>query len=347
VVPAENNAEPEMTLQPEGVAAMKRLSFALIALFIFASPGVSQQKKRLVVLNFDYGTVQSYVDSIFGTNQDVGKGISDLLVDRLVRSGVYTVVERNALDKVIAEQNFSNSYRADPATAAKIGRVLGADAIVIGSITQFGRDDQTRTIGGGALGGLTGKFGIGGIQKRNAKAVVAISARIVDVNTSQILAVADGKGQSSRSGASILGAGGSSSGAAGGNYDMSSSNFANTLLGEAVHQAVNSVAQQLDQDSTKMPTVVRTIQGLVADASGNPLILNVGSHAGVKVGDVLGVFRKVRDVRDPSSGKVIRTIENQVGQVKVIEVEDLSSEGQFTGSMPAKVGDAVRNLPQQ
>lgn len=322
---------------------MKRVLVFFMALLVFAPVCLAQQKKRVVVLDFDYATVQSYVNSIFGSNQDVGKGVSDLLVNQLVRSGIYTVVERKSLDKVLAEQNFSNSYRADPATAVKIGHMLGADAIIIGSITQFGRDDQTRTIGGGALGGITGRFGIGGVQRRKAKAVVAVSARIVDTSTGQILAVADGKGESTRSGASLVGAGGGGGGAGGGNYDMSSSNFANTLLGEAVHQAVDSMAQQLDQDAQKMPTVQRTIQGYVADASGNPLILDVGTKAGVKVGDQLGVYRKVRDIKDPVSGKVIRTIQNKVGEVKIIEVEELSSEGQFTGGSPAKVGDTVKS----
>ncbi|HEX5483853.1 MAG TPA: CsgG/HfaB family protein [Terriglobia bacterium] len=322
---------------------MKRAFIVIAALFVFASVCLAQQKKRVVVLDFDYATVQSSVNAIFGGNQDVGKGVSDLLVNQLVRSGVYMVIERKALDKVLAEQNFSNSYRADPATAAKIGHMLGADAIIIGSITQFGRDDQTRTIGGGALGGLTGRFGIGGVQRHKAKAVVGLSARIVDTSTGQILAVADGKGQSTRSGASLVGAGGSSGGAGGGAYNMSSSNFANTLLGEAVHQAVDSMAQKLDQDAQKMPTVQRIIHGYVADASGNPLILDVGSKAGVKVGDQLGVYRKVRDIKDPISGKVIRTIQNKVGEVKIIEVEELSSEGQFTGSSPAKVGDTVKS----
>src|ERR1017187_5613063 len=100
----------------------------------------AQQKKRVAVMNFDYATVQSGVSAIFGTNQDGGKGIADLLVDKLVTDGTYSVIERKMLDKVIGEQNFSNSDRADPATAAKIGRVLGLDAIIVGSITQFGRD---------------------------------------------------------------------------------------------------------------------------------------------------------------------------------------------------------------
>lgn len=322
---------------------MKRAMMAVAAVLLFASFSLAQAKKRVAVLNFDYGTVQTAVEALFGTNQDVGKGISDMLVNQLVNSGNYVVVERSAIDKVLAEQNFSNSYRADPATAAKIGRLLGVNDIIVGSITQFGRDDQTRTIGGGAIGGLTGRFGIGGVQRRKAKAVVGLSARIVNVDTGQILAVAEGKGESTRSGESLLGTGGGGGAAGGGNYDLSSSNFANSILGEAVHQAVNGLATNLEQDAGKLPTVQRTIQGYVADASGNPLILNVGSNAGVHVGDTLGVYRKVRDVKDPISGKVIKTIEDKIGEVKVTEVDALSSEARFTGSSPAKVGDIVKN----
>src|SRR4029077_388049 len=75
-------------------------------------------KKRVAVMNFDYGTVKTTVAQIFGSDQDVGKGISDLLVQKLVQDGKYSVIERNALDKILAEQNFSNSDRADSATAA-------------------------------------------------------------------------------------------------------------------------------------------------------------------------------------------------------------------------------------
>ena len=99
-------------------------------------------------MNFDYATVQSGVAAIFGTNQDVGKGIADLLVEKLVKSGQFRVIERKAIDKIMAEQNFSNSDRADSTTAAKIGKLIGADAIIMGSITQFGRDDKKTNVGG-------------------------------------------------------------------------------------------------------------------------------------------------------------------------------------------------------
>src|SRR5690349_5306567 len=78
-------------------------------------------KKRVAVMNFDYGTVRTTVSAIFGTDQDVGKGITDMMVQKLVEDGKYSVIERAALDKIIAEQNFSNSDRADPTSAAKIG----------------------------------------------------------------------------------------------------------------------------------------------------------------------------------------------------------------------------------
>ena len=117
------------------------------------------QKKRVAVMNFDYAAVTTSVTQLFGTNQDVGKGIADMLVDRLVSDGSYSVIERKQLDKIIAEQNFSNSDRADASSAAKIARILGVDAIIIGSITQFGRDDKKTNVGGGAVGGPAASLG--------------------------------------------------------------------------------------------------------------------------------------------------------------------------------------------
>ncbi|MGH9455704.1 MAG: CsgG/HfaB family protein [Terriglobia bacterium] len=322
---------------------MRRLVYVLLFSVGLGSPAFGQHKKRVAVMNFDYATVQSYVSAIFGTNQDVGKGISDLLVTQLVKNGSYSVIERSALDKVLAEQNFSNSDRADPSSAAKIGKILGLDAIIIGSITQFGRDDQNKTIGGGVIGGLTSRYGIGGVQRRKAKAVVGISARIIDTSTAEILAIASGKGESTRSGTSLVGAGGGGGDAAGGGYDMSNKNFADTLLGEAVTQAVDSVAQQLDQGASNLPTHVVAISGLVADVSGNTLILNVGSTAGVQMGEDLTVARKVRDIRDPASGKIIKSVVNTLGTVKITQLDALSATGTFTGSGAPKVGDMVQN----
>src|SRR5215471_6933109 len=97
------------------------------------TPAASGRKPRVAILDFEYATVYRDVQLIFGQNIDVGKGITNL-----VKDGSYSVIERKALDKILAEQNFSNSNRADATSAAKIGKMLGVDAIIVGSVTQFG-----------------------------------------------------------------------------------------------------------------------------------------------------------------------------------------------------------------
>jgi len=320
----------------------KRLA-AVLLLASVAGTAQAQQKKRVAVMNFEYGAVESSVQAIFGTNQDVGKGISDMLVDRLVNDGTFSVIERNQLDKILAEQNFSNSDRADPSTAAKIGRILGIDAIIIGTITQFGRDDKSTNVGGGALGNVTGRFGIGGVHKSQATAVVQVTARMIDTSTAEILASCPGTGKSSRSGTGLLGGGGSVYGPeAGGGINMRSSNFGATILGEATNQAVTQVAQGLEAKAASLPTVTIAINGLVADAAPDgTIVINVGSKSGVKVGDTLEVKRKVREVRDPATGKVIRSIENSLGTITITDVDENSAVGKFSGAGAVKVGDVV------
>ena len=298
-------------------------------------------------MNFDYATVQSGVAALFGTNQDIGKGIADILVDKLVNDGAYSVIERKQLDKIIAEQNFSNSDRADPNSAAKIARILGVDAIIIGSITQFGRDDKSTNVGGGAASSALGRFGIGGVKTSKSTAVCTITARMIDTSTAEILASVQGHGEETRNGTGIVGTGGSYAGMAGGALDMKSSNFANTILGAAVNKATTDVAHGLDQKAASLPTApvkVVKIDGVVADVSPDgTLIINVGSKDGVKVGDTLAVNRKVREVKDPTSGKVLRSVVDAVGTLKITEVDEASAVGKFSGAAPAKVGDTVSN----
>lgn len=312
-----------------------------LAVCAAAAWGQAPQKKRVAVLNFDYGTVRSGIAAIFGTDVDVGTGISDMLVEKLVEGGAYSVIERKALDKLLAEQNFSNSDRADPASAARIGRLLGVDAIIVGSITQFGRDD--RQVGLGGFGRSVGKWGLGGTSLRKAKAVVAVTARLVNVETGEILAVATGNGESKRSGTSLLGAGGSGGSAGGGAMDMRSTNFANTILGEATRQAVGALAKQLTANAVRIEAKVRPVEGLVADVTGNTLVVNVGTRAGVRPGMVLSVRRVGREIKDPATGRVIRRVEDTLGTLTVTEADEESAVGTFNGARPPKVGDTVRN----
>jgi curli biogenesis system outer membrane secretion channel CsgG len=300
------------------------------------------RKKRVAIMDFDYSTVRTTSAAIFGTDVDIGQGISDMLVTMLVKDGTYSVIERKALDKVLAEQNFSNSDRANPASAAKLGKLLGVDAIIVGSITQFGNDTQSTNVGG--VGRTLGGFGIGGVGRKETSAIVGLDARIVNIDTGEILAVAQGKGESKRKSTSLLGGGGSWRGFGAGRVDFGRSDFQQTIIGEAVRLATDQMSSELISGNTKLETRTVVVEGLVAAVDGGSVILNVGSKAGLKVGDKLSIERVTREIKDPVTDKVIRKLTSQVGQIEVTEVDDGSAVAKINSGTDFKVGDVAKTV---
>jgi curli biogenesis system outer membrane secretion channel CsgG len=214
----------------------------VLAIMTLAIPPVSAQANRptVALMDFDFGSVQRW----WSGNWDIGKGIADLIVESLVEDGSYRVIERKRLDAILAEQNFSNSDRADPdaGKVAKLGKALGVKYLIVGSITKFGTENKDTKIGGGGFGG--GKLGIGGVGKSSGKATVAITARMVDTSTGEVMAVAKGEGTSKRSGFSVSGGAFGGVGGAGG-ISMGSSDFRETVLGEATEAAVKQTSEKL------------------------------------------------------------------------------------------------------
>jgi curli biogenesis system outer membrane secretion channel CsgG len=321
-----------------------RIYFALLGAALAVGPALGRQqpeKRRIAVMDFDYATVMSGVQAVFHTNEDIGKGIAVMLVNQLLNDGQFRIFERSQLEKIIQEQNFSNSNRADASTAAKIGKLAGLDAIITGSITQFGRDDKS--YGGGGGGGHWGAGGFGGLGIKKDKAVVEITARIVDVNTGEILASVTGRGESKRSGTNFLGGGAGGGNYGGGAGGMGSSNFDQTMIGEATKDAVAQAATGLDQKAPSLPHETVQINGLVADATGNDIVINVGTAAGVHVGDRLNVTRVSKVIKDPVTGKPIRSIESLLGTLTITSADANSAMGTFSGAGQPKVGDTVKN----
>jgi curli biogenesis system outer membrane secretion channel CsgG len=309
------------------------------------SSGATQgRKKRVAILDFDYGTVATNSAALFGTNIDVGKGITDLLVKYLVKDGTYSVIERKALDKVLAEQNFSNSDRANPMSAAKLGKLLGVDAIIVGSITQFGGETKNANVGG--VGGGLGKIGFGGFGQKKTKAICAIDARMVDIDTAEILGVADGKGESQRQSTSLLGGGGGWTGFGAGNVDFGSSNFQETIIGEAVNKATEQLSSGLIANNTKLQARVVTVEGLVAAVEGGDIVLNVGSKSGLRPGQQLAVQRVTKEIKDPATGKVIRRLSTQIGTIEVTDVDEGSAVAKSVSGTGYKIGDMVKTTTQ-
>jgi len=216
-------------------AAIARLSV------MCAWPAHAQSSRPAVaILNFDYGTIEHW----WSGNQDIGQGISDLLGDELVNDGTYRVIERKRLDAILAEQNFAQSERADPSakTLAAVGKMLGVKYMIVGSVTKFGTEKSNKSFGAGGFGS---RYGLGEVGTAKGKANVAISARMIDTTTGEILAVAKGDGISKRSGLLLGGGAGGGGGAGVGRIEFGASEFRETILGEATEMAVKATAEKL------------------------------------------------------------------------------------------------------
>jgi len=220
---------------------LARAATVSMTMAMLAAPAAAQSKRPTVaILDLDYGTINHWWSGTW----DIGKGVADLIVDGLVEDGAYRVIERKRLDALLAEQNFSNSDRADPSAAkvAKLGKALGVKYLLVGSITKFGTEQKDMKVGGGGWGG--GGFGLGKVGTKKGKATVAVTVRMVDTTTGEIMASAKGEGISSRSGLLLGGGGGGGAGALGG-IEMGSSDYKDTVLGEATEAAVKQVVAKL------------------------------------------------------------------------------------------------------
>ena len=322
----------------------KAIRVAVIVLIGTAVLHAADRKKRVAVLDFEYGTVRSQAQAAFGTDVDVGKGMTNLLVKYLVKDGTYSVIERSAMEKILAEQNFSNSDRANPNSAAKIGKLLGVDAIIVGVITQFGGENKDTKVGGG--GGGWGPFGMGGVSHKKSKAIVSVDARMVDIDTAEILGVADGKGESSRESTSLVGGGGGWHGFGGGGVDFGSSDFQETIIGEAVKKAMEQLSAGLIADAPKLQARTIVVQGMLAFVDKNGVVVNVGKKDGLKSGDLLSVERVTREIKDPSTGAVIRRMTSQMGTIQITDVDEGSAEAKILSGSGFKVGDMVKTVTQ-
>ena len=319
-------------LQSLGVVAVFSL---LVCAVVHGQQAVP--RKRVAVLNFDNPTVGPDAPSgMFSADGgDVGKGVSVLLIQKLVEGGKYTVVDRSALEELLKEQSADENEHMDAyQLAAKIGRMVGLDAMIIGAITRYGVDETNKKATGSAGGFATG------MKTRRSKAYVDITARIFNVTTGQVESSFAGSGESSRAGEiMIMPTRGKPATA----LEILGSDFVNTLFGEATGGAVEQLATELNAFAEKVPTLHLKIEGRVAEVSGKTLTLNVGSKAGVKTGQQLSILRDPEATAASANRAGVVPLPERIGTAIVTEVGEGYASAEFSGSQEPKVGDVVRD----
>jgi curli biogenesis system outer membrane secretion channel CsgG len=233
--------------------------------------------------------------------------ISDALVTSMVQAGRFDVVERQRLDLVMNEQNLHQRGLVDPATAARVGKILGAQLVVYGVLT-------------GATEQKIDKFSYDLVRIE-----VSMDVRAVDVSTGKVAISETAKGTAE---ARIITSADGTILSGPTNYDP--------LYHEASRQALDRAAALV---SGAVPLV-----GFVVATENRTVTLDLGESRGVKTGDTFIVFRRGEPLLHPVSHAQIGWNKTVLAAIQVTDTENDLSHGRIlniASGAELKPGDLV------
>jgi curli biogenesis system outer membrane secretion channel CsgG len=256
------------------------------------------------------GIVDFVNKSSYGAGR-LGTSASDILTTELFKTGAFILVERAQLKQVLGEQALGQTGVVSAESAAQAGKVLGLNALVTGSISQFGVS--------------TGGADYGVYKQKVQTAKCAVDVRVVDASTGQLLFADSGKGEFERKAQEVLGLG-------------TRAGYDETLGQEALRSAITKFMDNLVQ---KLQSVEWS--GAVAMVSGTDVYINAGRDVGLNPGDVLMVQTLGQEIVDPQTKVVLgRTRGSVKGELLVTEIDEKFTISKVRSGMGFQVGDLVR-----
>jgi len=238
------------------------------------SPASKIYKRKIAVGRFS--NESSYGRGLLlDTDLDpLGKQASDILVTMLQDSNRFLIFERPDLEKIQREQKLGGE-----------GRLVGVDALILGSISEFGRATE-------------GKSGfLSSTKRQRVRAVVNL--RLVEVSTGRVFFAADGVGEAITETGEIAGFGSKAA------YDA-------TLNEKAITSAIGEVLDEVIRELEARPW--RTF---LLDVDQELVYVSGGTRQGLKVGDELVVMRAGKTVISKQTGLPIELPGTEVARLRV------------------------------
>ena len=285
---------------------MKKTLFTALVAFAFAMTAQAQRvtkviepvkntapegkfiKRKVAIGRFSNET--QYAKGIFydKENDPMGKQALDILSSKLAASGKFLLLERSDIASLLEEAKKSDNGLA----------TIGADYMIIGSITEFGRKNV----------GKNGVF----TNTKTQIVEAAVAVRLVDVSTGLIIYSDEGKGSAELTTRTSMGVGGQAS------YDA-------TLSDKAISEAIGQLVENIINKCTDKPW--RTF--FLSYDSDAQLIAG-GASQGIRVGDSFVVKTKGKKVKNPQTGVMIELPGKQIGTVKVSATGGDTPETEFS-----------------
>jgi curli biogenesis system outer membrane secretion channel CsgG len=285
---------------PATVAAQRQAQQAVAS----ATPAAPVLKRKVALGRVTNETL--YGQSLLRDSKDdpLGKQVSDLLSKALTESGAYLVFERPDIGRLKDESAL---------TGAKLN-LIGVDALIMGSLTEFGR----KTVG---------QTGFVSDSKKQI-AFAKLDLRVVDPTTGHVFFATSGAGEASTESAATFGFGSKAS------YD-------GTLNDAAIRQAVSEVVNRLSNEMASRPW-----QTFVLRTDGDRLYVAGGRSQGVRPGMLFVVQTVGERVKSPQTGFDITLPGRRVAEIRI---DSLFGDNETNeGSVASVVSGSVQGYkPEQ
>ena len=245
-------------------------------------------KRKVAIGRFSNET--QYAKGIFydKENDPMGKQALDILSSKLAASGKFLLLERSDLAALLEECQKNGAGAA----------TIGADYMIIGSITEFGRKD-------------TGKSKVFASEKTQM-VEAAVSIRLVDVSTGLIIYSDEGKGSAELTTKTTMGLGGKAS------YDA-------TLSDKAISEAIGQLVENIINKCTDSPWKTYFLS-----CDNDATLIAGGKSQGLKEGMMFDVKTQGKKVKNPQTGIMITLPGKSVGTAKIISCGGDTPETEYS-----------------
>jgi len=337
---------------------MKRKIFAAVMAACALSGQVDSTNRSVAIVGFD----DRYVKSEAGLPQAGGQ-LHDYLTSELSGYRGLSIVERQRLDAMLAEQKLRHSDLFDESKAVAIGKWVQADAIIVGRVNSV--QMRTEWTGGEAVKG--------GVSHEKVYYDVSVSLRMISTERGTIVAAATSTQHEVAKGRWKVK---TPFGTITRGQAVQTDQLANQALQKAAKELAQKVAERAHEiprlGSEPRPEVTQKIDKpvmekapappvevkvvpantqvepdavLVADIRGSQVWLTGGKAVGLKVGDLLSVARP--PVLHPTTGRPLGMRPAAIETVRVVSVDEQMAEARTVNGLPSKAskGDVVSAAP--
>ena len=255
---------------------IKKLLSAILVLMIalpMAAQGERTIKRKVAIGRFSNET--QYAKGLFydKENDPMRKQALDILSSKLAASGKFILLEREDLDILVSE-------------AGEGMNKIGADYIILGSITEFGRKTE----------GEQRVFSSTKTQTVEA----AVSIRLVEASTGLIIYSDEAKGYAETSSKQTMGIGGTAG------YDA-------TLSDKAISAALSQLVENIINKCMDKPW-----KSYILSVEDGTYIISGGASQGLVTGDKFNVYKKGKVVKNPQTGMDVELPGTKIGEITIL-----------------------------